>query len=172
MGYVYQMLEPDVYSVVRGDGLCSATMSNPDKAAELFKSCNCAQAVLGTLGQAAGLKPAECFRVAAAFGGGMARMGLVCGAVTGGMMVLGLRHGHPSIAQPGPRTAFYAKVQDFTARFARKHGSTVCRELIHCDLSTPEGQRVFNDQGMHQGICTGLVRSAVEILDTMASEAT
>jgi C_GCAxxG_C_C family probable redox protein len=108
--------------------------------------------------------------VAAAFGGGMARMGLTCGAVTGGMMVLGLRHGDSSISQPGPRAAFYAKVQDFSARFTQKHGSTVCRELIHCDLSTPEGQKAFNDQGMHQGICTHLVRSAVEILDAMAAQ--
>jgi C_GCAxxG_C_C family probable redox protein len=142
-------------------------MSNPDKAAELFKSCNCAQAVLGTLGPAAGLPPGECFRVAAAFGGGMARMGLTCGAVTGGMMVLGLRHGASSIQQPGPRSAFYAKVQDFSARFIQKHGSTACRELLHCDLSTPEGQKAFHEQGMHQGICTQLVRSAVEILDAM-----
>lgn len=145
-------------------------MSNPDKAAELFQSCNCAQAVLGTLGPAAGLPSDACFRVAAAFGGGMARMGLTCGAVTGGMMVLGLRHGDSSISQPGPRAAFYAKVQDFSARFTQKHGSTVCRELIHCDLSTPEGQKAFNDQGMHQGICTHLVRSAVEILDAMAAQ--
>lgn len=85
-------------------------MSNADKAAELFKSCNCAQAVLGTLGPGAGLESPECFRVAAAFGGGMARMGLVCGAVTGGMMVLGLRHGDRRIQEPGPRAQFYAKV--------------------------------------------------------------
>ena len=147
-------------------------MSNADKAAELFKSCNCAQAVLGTLGPAAGLAPPECFRVAAAFGGGMARMGLVCGAVTGGMMVLGLRHGDRRIQEPGARTEFYAKVQEFTRRFARKYGSTVCRDLIRCDLSTPEGQKTFNDQGMHQGICTDLVRSAVEILEAMEGAGT
>jgi len=146
-------------------------MSNPDQAAEMFKSCNCAQAVLGTLGPAAGLAPDACFRVAAAFGGGMARMGLTCGAVTGAMMVLGLRHGDSSMAQPGPRSVFYAKVQDFSARFMQKHGSIVCRELIHCDLSTPEGQKAFSDQGMHQGVCTQLVRSAVDILDAMEGEA-
>ena len=158
--------------MVRGDRLCSGAMSNADTAAELFKSCNCAQAVLGSLGPAAGLEPSECFRVAAAFGGGMARMGLVCGAVTGGMMVLGLRHADSSTAQPGPRAKFYAKVQDFSARFTQKHGSMVCRDLIRCDLGTPEGQKTFHDQGMHQGICTGLVRSAVEILDAMAGRET
>ena len=147
-------------------------MSNADSAAELFRSCNCAQAVLGTLGPAAGLGSSECFRVAAAFGSGMARLGLTCGAVTGGMMVLGLRHGDSCIQGPELRAEFYAKVQDFAARFTRKHGSTVCRDLIHCDLSTPEGHKTFKDQGMHQGVCTELVRSAVEILDAMAGEAT
>jgi C_GCAxxG_C_C family probable redox protein len=147
-------------------------MSNTDKVAELFKSCNCAQAVLSACGPSAGLGVTECFRVAAAFGGGMARMGDTCGAVTGGMMVLGLRYADRRMQEPGPRAEFYAKVKDFMGRFAQKNGSTVCRELIHCELSTPEGQKAFNEQGMHQGICTQLVRSAVEILDAMASEAT
>ncbi len=146
-------------------------MSNEDAAAELFKSCNCAQAVLGALGPSAGLDASECFRVAAAFGSGMARMGVTCGAVTGAMMVLGLRHGDRRIEEPGARAAFYAKVQDFAARFTRRHGSTLCRDLIRCDLSTPEGQKAFHEQDMHQTICTGLVRSAVDILDAMESEA-
>ena len=141
-------------------------MSNADVAADLFKTCNCAQAVLSALGPQAGLGTAECFRVAAAFGGGMARMGATCGAVTGGMMVLGLRHGG-TIQEPAARGEFYGKVQDFAARFARKHGSTVCRELIGCDLGTSDGQKTFNEKGLHAGICTTLVRSAVEILEEM-----
>jgi C_GCAxxG_C_C family probable redox protein len=142
-------------------------MSKADVAADLFRECNCAQAVLSALGPQAGLGTTECFRVAAAFGGGMARMGATCGAVTGGMMVLGLRHGDRRIQEPAGRSAFYAKVQAFSACFARKHGSTVCRELIGCDLSTPAGQKTFNDNGLHGGICTTLVRSAVEILEEM-----
>ena len=127
-------------------------MSNADVAADLFKTCNCAQAVLSALGPQAGLGTAECFRVAAAFGGGM--------------MVLGLRHGG-TIQEPAARGEFYGKVQDFAARFARKHGSTVCRELIGCDLGTSDGQKTFNEKGLHAGICTTLVRSAVEILEEM-----
>ena len=142
-------------------------MSTADVAADLFKTCNCAQAVLSALGPQAGLGTAECFRVAAAFGGGMARMGATCGAVTGGMMVLGLRHGDRRIQEPAARGAFYGKVQAFSACFAKKHGSTVCRELLGCDLSTPEGQKTFNEKGLHGGICTTLVRSAVEILEEM-----
>jgi C_GCAxxG_C_C family probable redox protein len=142
-------------------------MSNADLAADLFKTCNCAQAVLSTLGPQSGLGTAECFRVAAAFGGGMARMGATCGAVTGGMMVLGLRHGDPRIQEPVARGEFYGKVQDFAARFARRHGSTVCRELLGCDLATPEGQKTFHDKDLHAGLCTTLVRSAVEILEEM-----
>ncbi len=145
-------------------------MSNARAAAELFKSCNCAQAVLGALGPSAGLGAGECFRVAAAFGGGMARMGSTCGAVTGGMMVLGLRHADRRVQEPGPRTEFYAKVRDFTSRFARKHGSTLCRDLIHCDLSTTEGQKAFHDRAMQQRICVRLVRDVVAILDAMDSE--
>jgi hypothetical protein len=31
--------------------------------------------------------------------------------------------------------------------------------------STAEGQKTFHDNGLHAGICTTLVRSAIEILE-------
>lgn len=50
---------------------------------------NCAQGVLMAFAPAAGLEDDTAFRLAANFGGGMRRAS-VCGAVTGGLMVLGL----------------------------------------------------------------------------------
>lgn len=50
---------------------------------------NCAQAVVEPFAEAAGLPMETAARVAANFGGGMKRAS-VCGAITGGLMVLGL----------------------------------------------------------------------------------
>ncbi len=50
---------------------------------------NCAQAVIVPFAEAAGISPEAAYNVAANFGSGM-KMGSVCGAITGGLMVLGL----------------------------------------------------------------------------------
>ena len=50
---------------------------------------NCAQSVLIPFAEAGGLDEETAFRLAANFGGGMKRAS-VCGAITGGLMVLGL----------------------------------------------------------------------------------
>ena len=50
---------------------------------------NCAQAVLIPCVEYAGIDHETAYRIAAAFGGGMKRAS-VCGAVTGGLMALGL----------------------------------------------------------------------------------
>lgn len=50
---------------------------------------NCAQAVLLPFAPDAGLSEADAYRFSANFGAGM-KMASVCGAITGGLMVLGL----------------------------------------------------------------------------------
>ena len=50
---------------------------------------NCAQAVLAAFGPDAGLPEEAACRITANFGSGM-KMGETCGAVTGGLMALGL----------------------------------------------------------------------------------
>ena len=50
---------------------------------------NCAQSVLIPFAEAAGITQDAAMKVSSAFGSGM-RMGSTCGAITGGLMVLGL----------------------------------------------------------------------------------
>lgn len=64
-----------------------------EKAAELRKDTdrhyNCAQSVVIPFSEDAGLDEEMAYKVAAGFGGGM-RTGSVCGAITGGIMALGI----------------------------------------------------------------------------------
>jgi C_GCAxxG_C_C family probable redox protein len=63
-------------------------MSNVEIAVASFKAgLGCSQAVLSAFGPGLGLDRPTALRVAAAFGGGMARMGQTCGAVSGALMV-------------------------------------------------------------------------------------
>jgi C_GCAxxG_C_C family probable redox protein len=137
-----------------------------EQARELFKKCNCSQAVLGAYGPSLGLDQSTCMNVAACFGAGMGRLGKTCGALTGGLMVLGLRHGKEMQVDPQMgRDTVYAHVQELTAQFEAAHGSTECRALTGCDLATPEGRASFSERNLHQGLCTDLVMSVVKMLE-------
>ena len=53
--------------------------------------------------------------------------------------------------------------------FEKRNNSTVCLDLLGCDISTPEGKAKAH-QGFFRTRCTGFVRDAVEIVQGFASE--
>jgi C_GCAxxG_C_C family probable redox protein len=70
------------------------TTPQDDAVSHFSEGFNCAQAVLLAHGPRLGIAADDCARLAAPFGAGMARTGSTCGAVTGALMVIGLRLGH------------------------------------------------------------------------------
>jgi C_GCAxxG_C_C family probable redox protein len=99
--------------------------------------------------------------IAAAFGGGIARQGEVCGALTGALLALGEAAGKAMAADPvGGRNALYERARELTATFRETHGAILCRELTGCSLDTEAGQRAFKERDLHKGLCTGLVAFA------------
>ena len=54
---------------------------------------SCSRAVLATFSGTFGLDRDMAIKVAGAFGGGMSHLCQVCGAVSGALMVIGLKHG-------------------------------------------------------------------------------
>jgi C_GCAxxG_C_C family probable redox protein len=111
-----------------------------------------------------GLSEETALKIAASFGGGMARTGKTCGAVTGGLMALGLKYGYTA---PEGRDATYGIAQEFMHRFEEQHGSVACRDLLGFDISTPENRERAQQSGVFQNICPGLVRDAVEIVQEL-----
>jgi C_GCAxxG_C_C family probable redox protein len=144
-------------------------MSRADSAAENIAGAkmNCSQSVITAYCEELGLDRKLALKVALGFGGGMGRTGKTCGAVTGAYMVLGLRQ------NPTPETAVqvkdkaYALVKEFNRRFIEKNGTLNCKELIGCDLSTPEGAAYFKEKGLSAAVCSRFVHDAVEILEEM-----
>lgn len=136
------------------------------QAIEYFKETfSCAQAILAAFGEQFGLGKELALKVAGAFGGGMARMGGTCGAVTGSMMVIGLKHGKTAASDDEAKERTYALVLEFVNKFQAKHGSIVCRDLIQCDMSTPKGLQDFKDRNLMETHCVGFVRDAAQILE-------
>jgi C_GCAxxG_C_C family probable redox protein len=143
-------------------------MSNVEIAVASFKEgLSCSQAVLAAFAPGLDLDRPTALRVAAAFGGGMARMGQTCGAVSGALMVIGLRHGHVAAEDKAAKEKTYALVREFVDQFRARNTSLLCRELLGCDIGTPEGMQLVREKGLTTSICPGLVRDAAEILEQL-----
>lgn len=136
-----------------------------DIAAQRFRDgFNCSQSVLLAFADDFGLPPDLALRAAAPFGGGIARTGETCGALTGALMVLGLRHGTTVASDQEAKERQYQLARDLMAQFKRRHGSTLCRELLGCEIVTPEGRQRARDRGLFDDICPRLVADAAELV--------
>ncbi len=144
-------------------------MNPADLAVNLFaERFNCAQAVFAAYAPALGLEQAPALKIATAFGGGgLGARGGACGAVSGALLVLGLRYGMAAADDQAAKTQTYALAHAFADRFKERHGHLTCRELLGCDLGTPEGAQMAQARQFHTTFCPALVRSAAEILDEL-----
>ena len=143
-------------------------MNRADTAEALFRQgYSCSQAVLAAFSEELGLDRESALKVAAGFGGGMGRMAETCGAVTGAVMVLGLRHGSTRADDKAAKEKTYERVREFVARFKALYGAVACRELLGCDISTPLGSQQARDQQLTTTLCPQFVRGAAEILEKL-----
>jgi C_GCAxxG_C_C family probable redox protein len=126
---------------------------------------SCSQAILSTYGGEFGLKEETALRAASGLGAGMGRLGEVCGAVTGALIVIGLKHGHIEAMDEETKEKTYALVQDYAGRFRLRNGSLMCRELLDCNLATLEGMEQVRQKGLFTERCPRFVRDAAEILE-------
>lgn len=143
-------------------------MTDSKKAQEQFKNgLNCSQSIISQYAERYELDVSTACKLATGFGGGMGRMGNTCGALTGAYLVLGLEYGSDSAAEKDKKDQTYEKIQDFTHQFEQKHGSCNCRDLLGCDISTPEGYQQARDKGLTKSKCPGFVQDATDILEQM-----
>src|SRR5512143_3975820 len=136
-------------------------MTKTDAALSYFRDgFNCAQSVLAAWAPEEGMDSTLALRVAGAFGGGLARMGLTCGAVTGALMVIGLQFGQVTPDDPEAKQRAYALARQFAEQFAARHGSIACRDLLGGDINDPEQWRALREQGVFDTLCPQFVSYA------------
>ncbi|HUU36662.1 MAG TPA: C-GCAxxG-C-C family protein [Candidatus Desulfaltia sp.] len=141
-------------------------MNRAQDAVQTFQQgFSCSQAVMAALSEPLGLEREKALKISQAFGGGLARMGLTCGAVAGALMIIGLKYGRTRPEDEEAREKTYRLVHEFYRRFQDIHGSTVCRELIGVDLNTPEGHKQGEERGVFTHLCPRFVSDAVTILE-------
>jgi C_GCAxxG_C_C family probable redox protein len=133
---------------------------------------SCSQSVFSALAERWNISPDVSLRIAAGFGGGLARSAGTCGCVTGAVMAIGLaqRDIGPE-ANRSEKEKTYERCRQFMRAFEDRNGSTRCSELLGCNIGTPEGLAEALREGLFQSRCTKLVRDAVEIVQSMLAGA-
>jgi C_GCAxxG_C_C family probable redox protein len=144
-------------------------MTNPSEiaVARFHQDFNCSQSVFVAFAPQLGLDESQALKLASPFGGGVARRAQTCGAVTGALMALGLARGADT---PAGKEDAYRLGQEFLQRFESLHATILCRELLGCDISTPEGRQKAREQGAFTALCPLFVRDAAEIAGAMLAE--
>lgn len=146
----------------------------PQRSLELFKSgFFCAESVLLAITESQGIQSDLIPRIATGFCSGISRTGGMCGAVSGGIMGIGLVVGRDSPAES--LEPAYTLTQKLISTFEKQYGSVNCRQLIGCDLDTEAGQRYFMENNLMERClqCAGDATSmALSLIDELHSSRT
>lgn len=144
-------------------------MTHKEKARELFlKGANCSQSVFAAFSDVTGIGESESCRIAAAFGGGFARLREVCGTVSGMTLVLGVLYGYDDIADQEKKAQTYALEQELCRTFRERNGSIVCGELLAARLKTISKTPIPDartEEYYKTRPCLALVEYAAELMD-------
>ena len=139
--------------------------SKGDAATARFASgFNCSTSVFTTYCEDYDLDEETAAKIACGFGGGCAT-GEICGAVSGAIMVVGLKHGQESPEDQGAKTNCHAHVVEFLDRFKERKNAVTCRDLLECDPTTEEGRAIY--LAKRGTVCPGLVRCSAELLEEL-----
>jgi C_GCAxxG_C_C family probable redox protein len=145
------------------------TQQREDIATAIFhKGFNCAQAILYAFSDTLNLDKESALKLSCGFGAGMGRKQEICGAVAGGIIVIGIKYGRGENDDRQMMEQTYKKTRDLMSQFESEHGSCLCRELLKgCDLMTQAGQAEFKEKDLLKTTCTPCVRGVVRILENL-----
>lgn len=90
----------------------------------------CCQSVVAAFSDLYGLDTTMAKRIAAGFGGGVGRMRMMCGAVSGIVMLVGLDCGQTEGSDREGKSACYKVVQDLLNQSKQENGSLICAEIL------------------------------------------
>jgi len=143
-------------------------MSKADEAVALFQQgFSCSQAVLSVFAPDFGLDRDIALRISQGFGAGIAYTDDICGALSGAIMVIGLRYGRITAEDKAAKEKTYAVVGEFLGQFRQRNGSVACTGLLGYNLSDPQQVAEVKKNKIVMARCPALVRDAVEFVETL-----
>ena len=98
---------------------------------------NCCQAVVCTYSELLGVEEKTAFRMSEGFGAGMGDMESTCGALSGALMLAGLKSSDGDLEAPKTKGKTYQLSKEITKRFVETCGSAVCKEIKGIETGKP-----------------------------------
>lgn len=90
----------------------------------------CGQSVIAAFADLYGYTPQQAFQIGAGFGGGVGRLRMMCGAVSGLVVLAGMHCGQTDGADRQGKGECYKVVQHLIHRLEEQNGSVICAELL------------------------------------------
>lgn len=134
----------------------------------LMKGYMCSDSIVMAFAKEFGLEPEIATRISSGFAGGMAQ-GKTCGAVTGAIMVIGLKYGSGLTINQYSRDLCFQITQEFSHRFMARRKSLDCNEILlmnNINPKDPEEMKKLREKKL----CDKIVTDSVEILVDLLSE--
>lgn len=102
-----------------------------ERAVENFmQGYGCCQSVVAAFADLYGMTDEMAKRIGAGFGGGVGRMRMMCGAVSGIVVLVGLDCGQTEGSDREGKSACYKVVQELLAKSKAQNGSLICAEIL------------------------------------------
>ena len=141
-------------------------MKKSDTALATFnQGITCSSAVFSAFAEDLGLDDKMSKKIACGFGAGISRTGNICGAVSGAIMVIGLKYGKAEQGDDAATVKTRALTREFIEEFIKKNGSVNCTELLGYNLNNQDEYDVAAKANLFRTKCPGYVRDAAGILE-------
>jgi len=136
-----------------------------DALASFRKGFTCSSAVFSAFSDDLGLESETALKIACGFGAGISKTGNICGAVSGAIMVIGLKYGMVKTGDDPATENTRALTRQFIQEFAAKNGSVNCTELLGYNLSIVDEYEKAREKKLFVTKCPEYVRDATAILE-------
>jgi len=143
-------------------------MKPVEKAIRLYKEeFNCPQAVLCAYADELGLDQETALKIASPFGGGIARNGKICGAITGGLMVIGLKSWDSQKEHEAGKADVYRISNQFMDEIKKMNNTLDCEELLGISVSTTEGRAIVKEKKLNIKVCHKVINDVINVLEKL-----
>lgn len=123
----------------------------------LNENLNCAQVITSYFSEKLNIDKDSLINMASAFGGGMG-YGETCGAVTGALMVIGLKYGNN-------KEILKEYISKYNKEFSQIYSSTQCKDLLGYNITT-EKEKIIQEN-LFENFCPCVVTDSINILEKM-----
>ncbi len=130
----------------------------------------CSESVLIAISNWLGIQSELISKIATGFGAGIGGCGTVCGAISGGVMALGLRFGRTEVKESKIRPYWFAR--EFLEKSEKELGHVTCQELTGCILVKDEDRKKFVEKKLWDTKCRRYIQNVTAIVYDMISERT